>query len=98
MKRLFLIVAAIAALAFGSVAANATSFSVSPWAYSCGHTDFGTTVTRADTPGSNGCPATDVAGDSAAATGALGSRLAFEPAAKRVEGERSSGKERADHR
>ena len=67
MKRLFLIVAAIAALAFGSVAAYATSFTVSPWAYSCGHTDFGNPVTRADTPDSNGCPATDIAGDSAAA-------------------------------
>src|SRR6184192_612800 len=67
MKRLFLIVAAIAALAFGSVAAYATSFTVSPWAYSCGHTDFGNPVTRADTPDENGCPATDVAGDAAAA-------------------------------
>src|SRR5438874_3552681 len=66
MKRLFLIVAAIAALAVGSVAAYATSFTASPWAYSCGQTDFGNPVTRADTPDSNGCPATDVAGDSAA--------------------------------
>ena len=67
MKRLFMIAAATAALAFGSVAAYATSFTVSPWAYSCGQTDFGNPVTRADTPDSNGCPATDIAGDSAAA-------------------------------
>src|SRR3989449_6619521 len=67
MKRLFMIAAAIAALAFGSVAAYATSVTVSPWAYSCGHTDFGNPVTRADTPDTNGCPATDVAGDAAAA-------------------------------
>src|SRR3989449_1725402 len=67
MKRLFMIAAAIAALAFGSVAAYATSVTVSPWAYSCGHTTFGNPVTRADTPDTNDCPATDVAGDAAAA-------------------------------
>src|SRR2546426_1009896 len=68
MKRLFMIATAIAALAFGSVAAYATSVTVSPWAYSCGHTDFGNPVTRADTPDEHDCPATDVAGDAAAAT------------------------------
>ncbi len=71
MKRLIMISAAIAALAFGSVAAYATTVTVSPWAYSCGHTDFGNPVTRADTPDSNGCPATDVAGDAAAALSKL---------------------------
>ena len=45
MKRLIMISAAIAALAFGSVAAYATTVTVSPWAYSCGHTDFGNPVT-----------------------------------------------------
>src|SRR2546425_1162644 len=67
MKRLFIIAAAIAALAFGPAAAYATSVTVSPWAYSCGHTTFGNPVTRADTPDTNDCPATDVAGDAAAA-------------------------------
>jgi hypothetical protein len=67
VKRLLLIPAAIGALIFGSIGASATNFTLSPWAYSCGHTDFGTTVTRADTPDSNGCPATDTPGTAAAA-------------------------------
>src|SRR2546428_3305222 len=67
MKRLFMIAAAIAALAFGSVAACATSVTVSRWAYPCGHTTSGNPVTRADTRDTNDCRATDVAGDAAAA-------------------------------
>jgi hypothetical protein len=69
MKRLLLFSAAIAALAFGSVAAYATSVTVStvsPWAYACGHTSFGNPVTKADTPDENDCSADDVAGTAAA--------------------------------
>jgi hypothetical protein len=66
MKRLLLIPAAIAALAFGSVSAFATSFTVAPWAYSCGKTDFGNPVSRADTPDSNGCPEDDAEGTATA--------------------------------
>jgi hypothetical protein len=71
MRRLVLIGSAIAALAWGSVAAyasTATITTVTPWAYACGHTTFGTTTaTKADTPDSNGCPANDVAGTANAA-------------------------------
>jgi hypothetical protein len=70
MKRLLMIGSAIAALALGSVAAYAsttTVSTVSPWAYACGHTTFANPATKADTPDSNGCPATDVAGTAAAA-------------------------------
>jgi hypothetical protein len=70
MKRLFMITAAIAALALGSVAAYATNVTVSPWAYSCGNTDFASptspTITRADIPDSNGCPSADVPGEATA--------------------------------
>jgi hypothetical protein len=65
MKRLVMIGSAIAALAFGSVAAYAsttTVSTVSPWAYACGHTTFGNPVTKTDTPDSNGCPSTDTHG------------------------------------
>src|SRR5438132_306146 len=44
MKRLVMIGSAIAALAWGSVAAyasTATITTVSPWAYACGHTTYG---------------------------------------------------------
>jgi len=60
MKRLVMIGSAIAALAWGSVAAyasTATITTVSPWAYACGHTTFGNPATKADTPDENGCPA-----------------------------------------
>jgi hypothetical protein len=72
MKRLVMIGSAIAALAWGSVAAYAsttTITTVSPWAYACGNTTFGngTTATKADTPGAGGCPAGDVAGTASAA-------------------------------
>ena len=70
MKRLVMIGSAIAALAWGSVAAYASTATVttaSPWAYACGHTTFDTPTTKADTPGSNGCPSTDVAGTATAA-------------------------------
>jgi hypothetical protein len=70
MKRLVMIGSAIAALAFGSVAAYAsttTVSTVSPWAYACGHTTFANPATKADTPDSNGCPANDVAGTANAA-------------------------------
>ena len=73
MKRLVMIGSAIAALAWGSVAAyasTATITTVSPWAYACGHTTFGNPATKEDTPGTNGCPATDVAGTSSAALAA----------------------------
>ena len=70
MKRLLLIGSAMAALAVGSVAAyasTATVSTVSPWAYACGHTTFGNPATRADTPDENGCPPDDVAGTATAA-------------------------------
>jgi len=70
MKRLVMIGSVIAALAWGSVAAYASTATVttaSPWAYACGHTTFDTPTTKADTPGSNGCPSTDVAGTATAA-------------------------------
>jgi hypothetical protein len=70
MKRLVMIGSAIAALAWGSVAAyasTATISTVSPWAYACGHTTFANPATKADTPDSNGCPANDVAGTANAA-------------------------------
>ena len=73
MKRLVMIGSAIAALAWGSVAAyasTATITTVSPWAYACGHTTFGNPATKEDTPGTNGCPTTDVAGTSSAALAA----------------------------
>jgi hypothetical protein len=69
MKRLVMIGSAIAALAFGSVAAYAsttTVSTVSPWAYACGHTTFANPATKADTPDSNGCPANDTPGTAAA--------------------------------
>src|ERR1700674_3449400 len=69
MKRLLLIGSAIAALALGSVAAYASTVTVStvsPWAYACGHTTLANPATKADTPDSNGCPATDTAGTAAA--------------------------------
>ena len=69
MKRLLLIGSAIAALALGSVAAYASTVTVStvsPWAYACGHTTFANPATKADTPDSNGCPANDTAGTAAA--------------------------------
>ena len=64
MKRLLLVIAAISALTFGTVAAQAASVAVtvSPWAYSCGDSASGNPVTREDTPGENGCPVGDVAG------------------------------------
>ncbi len=70
MKRLVMIGSAIAALALGSVAAyasTATVSTVSPWAYACGHTTFANPATKADTPDSNGCPANDVAGTATSA-------------------------------
>jgi hypothetical protein len=70
MKRLLMIGSAIAALAWGSVAAyasTATITTVSPWAYACGHTTFGNPATKQDTPDTNGCPADDVAGTATAA-------------------------------
>src|SRR5216110_404648 len=70
MKRLVMMGSAIAALAWGSVAAYASTATVttaSPWAYACGHTTFDTPTSKADTPGSNGCPSTDVAGTATAA-------------------------------
>jgi len=73
MKRLLLIGSAIAALAMGSVAAyasTATVSTVSPWAYACGHTTFANSATKADTPGLNGCPANDVAGTAIASLAA----------------------------
>lgn len=69
MRRLVLIASAIAALALGSVVAYATTATVStvsPWAYACGHTTFANPATKADTPDTNGCPATDVAGTATA--------------------------------
>ena len=71
MRRLVLIGSAIAALAWGSVAAYASTATVttaSPWAYACGSTTFGTgnTATKADTPGQNECPSTDKIGTAAA--------------------------------
>jgi hypothetical protein len=54
MKRLLLIGSAIAALAWGSVAAYASTTTVttaSPWAYACGHTTFGTATATATDPG-----------------------------------------------
>src|SRR2546429_9426173 len=70
MKRLVMIGSAIAALAWGSVAAYASTATVttaSPWAYACGNTTFDPPTTKADTPGENGCPRTDVAGTATAA-------------------------------
>lgn len=70
MKRLVMIASAIAALALGSVAAyasTATVTTVSPWAYACGHTTFANPATKADTPDQNGCPANDVAGTATSA-------------------------------
>jgi len=70
MRRLVLIGSAIAALAWGSVAAYASTATVttaSPWAYACGHTTFGNPATKEDTPDTNGCPANDVAGTANAA-------------------------------
>jgi len=70
MKRLVMIGSAIAALAWGSVAAyasTATITTVSPWAYACGHTTFGNPATKADTPNTGGCPANDTAGTATAA-------------------------------
>lgn len=81
MKRLLLIGSAIAALAFGSVGAYATSVTVSPWAYACNHTSYGNPVTATD-PGAtcqhgttdnvgycsaDGQPVADTPGGSAAA-------------------------------
>jgi hypothetical protein len=69
MKRLVLLGSAIAALAFGSVAAyasTATVSTVSPWAYACGHTTFANPASKADTPDLNGCPATDTPGTATA--------------------------------
>ena len=54
MKRLVLMGSAIAALAWGSVAAYASTATVttaSPWAYACGHTTFGTPTATATDPG-----------------------------------------------
>jgi hypothetical protein len=71
MKRLVMIGSAIAALAWGSVAAYASTATVttaSPWAYACGSTTFGTpAATKQDTPGTGGCPANDVLGTAEAA-------------------------------
>ena len=67
MRRLLVIPAAIAALAFGTIPVLATSFTVSPWAYACGKTTSGNPATAADTPDSNGCSADDTAGTVAAA-------------------------------
>jgi hypothetical protein len=65
MRRLVLIpLAMAAALAFGMISAAATTFTVNPWAYACGHTTFHNPATATDTPGDNGCPADDVAGAS----------------------------------
>lgn len=64
MKRRFLIGPVIAGLMLmlGSVAASATSFTLRPWAFACGHTTFANPATATDTPDQNGCPATDTAG------------------------------------
>ena len=73
MRRLVLIGSAIAALAWGSVAAYASTATVttaSPWAYACGHTTFGNPATKEDTPDTNGCPANDVPGTATAGLGA----------------------------
>ena len=73
MKRLVMIGSAIAALAWGSVAAYASTATVttaSPWAYACGHTTFANPATKVDTPDSGGCPANDVAGTASAALAA----------------------------
>jgi hypothetical protein len=54
MRRLVLIGSAIAALAWGSVAAYASTATVttaSPWAYACSHTTFGTATATATDPG-----------------------------------------------
>ena len=70
MKRLVAIGAAIAALALGSVAAyasTATVSTVSPWAYACGHTVFGNPVTQQDLPGEASCPSGDVLGNASSA-------------------------------
>jgi hypothetical protein len=68
MKHLLLVLSAISALIFGTVAASAAAtVTISPWAYSCGHTEFGNPVHRDDTPGSNGCSGDDVQGTAAAA-------------------------------
>src|ERR1700674_4216065 len=75
MKRLLLIGSAIAALALGSVAAYASTVTVStvsPWAYACGHTTFANPATKADTPDANGCPANDTAGTAAASFDLVG--------------------------
>src|SRR5256885_9736867 len=73
MKRLVMIGSAIAALAWGSVAAYASTATVtagSPWAYACGHTTSGNPATKEDTPDTNDCPSTDVAGTANAALAA----------------------------
>src|SRR5438270_13036421 len=73
MKRLVMIGSAIAALAWGSVAAYASTATIttaSPWAYACGHTTFGNPATKEDTPDTNGCPANDVPGTATAGLGA----------------------------
>src|SRR2546423_11024844 len=70
MKRLVMIGSAIAALAWGSVAAyasTATVTTVSPWAYACGHTTFGNPATKVDNPTTSGCPPNDVVGTANAA-------------------------------
>jgi hypothetical protein len=70
MKRLAMLGSAIAALAWGSVAAyasTATITTVSPWAYACGHTTSANPATKMDTPDTNGCPSNDVAGTANAA-------------------------------
>src|SRR5437870_12654850 len=54
MQRLVMIGSAIAALAWGSVAAYASTATVttaSPWAYACRHTTFGTATATATDPG-----------------------------------------------
>lgn len=56
-------------LAFAAVPASAaaiTSFTISPWAYACGHTSFGNPITKMDTPDENGCNPDDVPGTAAA--------------------------------
>ena len=67
MRRFLVIPFAAAALVLGAVGASAASFTITPWAYSCGHTTTANTLaTRTDTPDSNGCPANDVPGTATA--------------------------------
>jgi cell division septation protein DedD len=56
-----LLMALGAALAFSGLplAASATSFSVSPWAYACGQTVFGNPVSQQVGPGNANCTETD---------------------------------------